>query len=142
MGANFSAPFALLRPVEVDPLKYAEQYQNLANLAQLRQYRQQEMASQAQLMQENALKLENMRRDQQDQQILTQAYADANGDPEKMFELARGRGASIKGIDTTRKAFNDTASALAKTEGEQLDNRSKRHDLLNARLGPIEAETD
>jgi len=82
MGANFAAPFALLRPVDVDPLKYAEQYQNLANLAQLRQYRQQEMASQAQLMQENALKIQEMQQGLQDQQTMQAELSRMRNDPQ------------------------------------------------------------
>jgi|SRR5215471_1249415 len=88
MGANFAAPFALLRPVEVDPLKYEEQYANLANLAQLRQYRQQEMAASQQMMQMNAVKLQEAQQGLQDQQTLQTLIPQMRNDPQ--YQAADG----------------------------------------------------
>lgn len=83
MGSiNFAAPFALLKPVDVDPTRYATEYANLAALAQQRQYRQQEMASQAQQMQLNAVKLEEMQQGLQDQRTMQTLIPSMKTDPQ------------------------------------------------------------
>ena len=83
MGSiNFAAPFALLKPVDVDPTRYASEYANLAALAQQRQYRQQEMASQAQQMQLNAVKLEEMQQGLQDQRTMQTLIPSMKTDPQ------------------------------------------------------------
>jgi len=145
MGTNFAAPFALLRPVEVDPLKYAEQYQNLANLAQLRQYRQQEMAASQQTMQMRQAEMDKYKYELDQMKGLNQAYQDAftpdeNGvqqfDPDKIVSILgqRGLGSQIpavkKGILDYQTAKVDYQKAQTELNNANETLASKRTDFL------------
>src|SRR6516164_1404643 len=83
MGSiNFAAPFALLKPVDVDPTRYATEYANLAALAQQRQVRQQELAASQQTMQINALNLQEAQDARQDQQTIQTLIPQMRNDPQ------------------------------------------------------------
>src|SRR5215831_10064288 len=154
MGANFSAPFALLRPVEVDPLKYAEQYQNLANLAQLRQYRQQEMAASQQTMQENAIKLQEMQQGLTDHQIIQARIPELMQDPifrnqdgsfnwPKGFEQIASEGkVSQNGIADLQKRVGDLQKSGAEVDKFHADRDKALADAAKLEREGAEAGAD
>jgi len=141
MGANFAAPFALLRPVDVDPLKYAEQYQNLANLAQLRQYRQQEMADMQQQAQMRQAQMEKYQYDLDQMKGLNQAYQDAftpdeNGvqqfDPDKIVSILGQRGLGSQ-IPAVKKGILDYQTAKVEYQKAQTELNNANETLASKR---------
>jgi hypothetical protein len=137
MGSiNFAAPFQMLRPVDVDPTKYATEYANLGALAQMRQYRQQEMANQQSEMALRQAEVQKQQYGMDEMRAVNKAYMDAfepdsNGVPQLNRDkftqalMQAGHGSAIPAIhkdwDEYDKSHAEYQKALTQLAGLQTD---------------------
>jgi hypothetical protein len=144
MGAfgNVTAPFGLLRPVDVDPYRSAAEMGNLQALSQMRQMRQQEMQSQQTQQQLQGIQLQQAQQDFQDQQKWRQAYLESGGDLDKAFSLAAQRGVGPRTLTPIREQVTKHLQERANLSKTEAEARAAHNDLLNGLLTPVESETD
>ena len=123
-GINFAAPFALLKPIDVDPAKFAAEYQNLAALAQERQVRQQQMAASQQAMQLGALNIQKQQLLNQDQNLIRNRMPQLLNDP--AFRNQDGTFNYSKGLEQLESEGlgPDTADQLQ----TRIENFNKAHE--------------
>src|SRR5215831_20981373 len=138
MGAfsNVTAPFGLLRPVEVDPFRSAAEFGNLQALSQMRALREQQMAAQQQQMQLQGVALQKAQYDLARTKAINEAYMgaftpDPNGVPQidqaKLGEALRqhGYGEAIpevmEGVTKYKQGQANLIEANTKVKALQTD---------------------
>lgn len=130
--AAFGIPLQVKQPDIASPL---EVYTAAAQLGQLQQQRQ----LHAQQIQENEVKLQEMRENQADQQKLAALYTQHNGDMPKVIAAAPAYGIRPKTVEALQLQHQQGLQRAAQTDELELKNGKEHNARMRGRIAAIMA---
>ncbi len=134
-----------IKPMQIEVPNQAEAMGKMQNLIAMRN--QNAMAPgqlQAQQLenQQRGMAVQQGQLDMEDQAKFRKVYADAGGDPEKLFPAAAAAGVGPKILLPMREQLMKLATEKAGLDEKTLANHASKNDQLSALMQPVTAETD